>query len=90
MNNILEGNIEANFYEGMGCVGGCVGGPRAILDVEMGTKLVNKYGEYASYQNPAENPYVIELLHRLGIDDIDSLLKETDLFNRDIMGSTNK
>ena len=28
MNDILSGKTKANFFEGMGCVGGCVGGPR--------------------------------------------------------------
>lgn len=82
--DIMDGNIEANFYEGMGCVGGCVGGPRAILGVEQGTELVNDYGEKATYQHPAENPYVIELLHRLNLDSVESLLEETDLFSRNI------
>lgn len=82
--DIMAGNIEANFYEGMGCVGGCVGGPRAILGVEQGTELVNDYGDNATYQHPAENPYVIELLHRLNLDTIESLLEETDLFSRNI------
>lgn len=82
--DIMAGNIEANFYEGMGCVGGCVGGPRAVLGVEQGTELVNDYGEKATYQHPAENPYVIELLHRLKLDSVESLLEETDLFSRNI------
>ncbi len=82
--DILAGNIDANFYEGMGCVGGCVGGPRAVLGAEQGTQLVNEYGEKASYQHPAENPYVMELLHRLELDSVESLLEETDLFSRNI------
>jgi len=63
---------------------GCVGGPRSILGVEQGTELVNDYGEKATYVHPAENPYVIELLHRLNLDSIESLLEETDLFSRNI------
>lgn len=82
--DIQAGKIDANFYEGMGCVGGCVGGPRSILGKEQGTELVNEYGEKASYKHPAENPYVIELLHRLNLDSIESLLEETDLFSRNI------
>lgn len=82
--DIMDGKIEANFYEGMGCKGGCVGGPRSILGVEQGTELVNDYGEKATYLHPAENPYVIELLHRLNLDSIESLLEETDLFSRNI------
>ena len=80
--SILEGKDDANFYEGMGCVGGCVGGPRAIVKAEEGTKAVNEYGDKATYQHPVENPYVIELLHRLGFDTVESLLEETDLFTR--------
>jgi hypothetical protein len=35
---LQEGKVEANFLEGMGCVGGCVGGPKAILNREEGSK----------------------------------------------------
>lgn len=80
--SILDGKDEANFYEGMGCVGGCVGGPRAIVKAEEGTRAVENYGNEAPYQHPVENPYVIELLHRLGFDTVESLLEETDLFTR--------
>ena len=30
--DIENGKTKANFYEGMGCVGGCVGGPKIIED----------------------------------------------------------
>lgn len=79
---LMDGKMDANFYEGMGCRGGCVGGPRAITSVEEGTKAVNQYGEEAVYQHPAENPYVIELLQRLGFDTIESLLENSDIFTR--------
>jgi iron only hydrogenase large subunit-like protein len=79
---LMDGKRDANFYEGMGCKGGCVGGPKSVTSVEAGTKAVNKYGEDAQYQNPVENPYVIELLHRLGFDTIESLLEESDIFTR--------
>ncbi|MFA9377892.1 MAG: [Fe-Fe] hydrogenase large subunit C-terminal domain-containing protein [Lachnotalea sp.] len=80
--DLTEGKTEANFYEGMGCKGGCVGGPKSITSVEEGTKAVNIYGEESPYQNPVENPYVIELLHRLGFDTIESLLDRSDIFTR--------
>ncbi|WP_099468157.1 [Fe-Fe] hydrogenase large subunit C-terminal domain-containing protein [Konateibacter massiliensis] len=82
MTELMEGKTNANFYEGMGCRGGCVGGPRSITSVEEGTKAVNEYAEAATYQHPAENPYVIELLHRLGFDTIESLLENSDIFTR--------
>ncbi len=82
LNNILEGKVEGNFFEGMGCVGGCVGGPRAIIDRQEGKKHVDSYGNEAKYDTPIDNPYVIELLHRLGFDSVESLLEDNELFTR--------
>lgn len=82
LNNIKEGKIEANFLEGMGCVGGCVGGPKRIIEMEKGTEYVNKYGEQAVFKTPVDNPYVIELLKRLGYDTIESLLETDNMFIR--------
>lgn len=83
LNKVLSGEIKANFIEGMGCVGGCVGGPKAILSKEEGTKHVNRYGSEAIYGTPAENPYVMELLQRLGYDTIESLLEKDRMFTRE-------
>lgn len=82
INELLEGKSDANFYEGMGCRGGCVGGPKSVTNVIEGTKAVNTYGDAAPYQNPAENPYVIELLQRLEFDTIESLLEHSEIFAR--------
>lgn len=83
MQDILNGKLDGNFFEGMGCVGGCVGGPRAMLDREQGRDNVNAYGDRAPYQTPTTNPFVIELLHQLGFDTIESLLEHSDIFTRD-------
>lgn len=82
INELLAGNIDANFYEGMGCVGGCVGGPKAIIDRELGRANVNEYGDTATYPTPIDNPYVIELLHRLGFDTLESLIEDSEIFTR--------
>jgi iron only hydrogenase large subunit-like protein len=82
INALLAGNTDANFFEGMGCVGGCVGGPRAIIDKETGRQNVEKYGLAAPYQTPIDNPYVVELLHRLGLETVESLLEKSDIFTR--------
>lgn len=82
LNALKGGNITANFLEGMGCVGGCVGGPKAILNREEGRTNVNKYGSQAIYTTPIDNPYVIDLLHRLGFDTVESLLEHSDIFTR--------
>jgi len=83
INDIMAGNITANFYEGMGCVGGCVGGPRVLIPREEGRKHVEEYGKEAPFPTPIDNPYVIELLHRLGLDTVESLLEKSDIFTRD-------
>lgn len=41
LQNIHEGKIAAHFIEGMGCKGGCVGGPKVLIPVEEGTKAVD-------------------------------------------------
>ncbi len=82
MNALLEGRQEANFYEGMGCVGGCVGGPRSVTGAGKGTPLVDAYADSSAYQIPIENPYVIELLRRLGVNSVEELLDNTEIFTR--------
>ena len=81
--DILSGNSDANFFEGMGCVGGCVGGPKVLIPHEEGLVHVEEYGNTAPFQTPIDNPYVIELLHRLGLDTVESLLEKSDIFTRD-------
>ena len=83
IDKIKNGEIEANFFEGMGCVGGCVGGPRAILPKEEGKAHVDEYGDAAKFKTPMENPHVLELLHRLGFDTVEELLTKSDIFVRE-------
>jgi iron only hydrogenase large subunit-like protein len=85
MQSLKDGEIDANFIEGMGCVGGCVGGPKAILDREEGKTNVNEYGSLAQHVTPIDNPYVIELLNRLGLTKVEELITEDSLFSRDFL-----
>ena len=70
--SILNNEIEANFYEGMGCVGGCVGGPSAIFRWKKG-KAVLAYGREAEKRTPADNLAVLTLLKAVGFQEIDQL-----------------
>lgn len=79
---IRRGELHANFFEGMGCVGGCVGGPRAILNREEGAANVDRYGDEAPYATPLDNPYVLELLQRLGFSTVEEFLTQSSLFDR--------
>lgn len=83
LSELSSGNADANFYEGMGCVGGCVGGPKAILPVLEGTINVDRYGYEAQYATPVNNPYVLELLHRLGFETIHGLVENSPIFTRE-------
>ncbi|MBM6731753.1 [Fe-Fe] hydrogenase large subunit C-terminal domain-containing protein [Megasphaera stantonii] len=84
INDILAGNRGGNFFEGMGCKGGCVGGPRAMISKEEGKKQVQAYGNEALYKTPAENPYVIELLKKLGFSTVEEFLENSRLYDRDM------
>lgn len=79
---ILRKEAEGNFFEGMACNGGCVGGPRVMVPKEEGREHVNRYGEEAIYQTPLENPYVKELLERLGFTDVMDFLEKSELLVR--------
>ena len=65
LDSIKSGKLYANFIEGMGCEGGCVGGPRANLDAKEGRQCVEEYGHRASFTNPIDNINVRQLLKYL-------------------------
>ena len=50
LNKIKLGNKDYNFIEGMGCVGGCVGGPCALSHETRDKMLIDKYGKSAQAQ----------------------------------------
>lgn len=83
LESISVGKLSANFLEGMGCVGGCVGGPRVMIDPADGTLNVDAYGRQAAYNTPVDNPYTFEFLRRLGFDSVESLLENGNMFIRD-------
>lgn len=82
LKEISEGRVDANFIEGMGCVGGCVGGPKSLIDKELARAAVNEYGDEARIKTPADNPYVLELLRRLGYETVEALLDRDSNFTR--------
>lgn len=82
LNDLKEGKLTGNFLEGMGCVGGCVGGPKALIGREEGRDNVNEYAGLAGRQTPVDNPYLMDLLNRLGLSSVEALLEETELFTR--------
>ena len=84
LQDILEGNVKGNFFEGMACEGGCVGGPKRNLDKDKGTECVDHYVEEASYRTPGENPYAMDLIQRLGYKTVEDFVKNSQILTREI------
>ncbi|MBB5335789.1 [Fe-Fe] hydrogenase large subunit C-terminal domain-containing protein [Pectinatus brassicae] len=84
MEDLITHKTTANFFEGMGCVGGCVGGPKSLIQKETARDYVNDYGQKSLYKTPLDNPYVLELLKRLDFTTLDDLLSDTSFFMRKI------
>ncbi len=48
-----------------------------------GKRNVETYGEEAPYKTPLDNPYVMELLHRLGFKNMEEFVEKSDMFTRE-------
>ncbi|KUO73931.1 MAG: iron hydrogenase [Clostridia bacterium BRH_c25] len=72
-------NIDANFIEGMGCPGGCVGGPRTNIDALKAAKLVNDFGEDSFILTPFDNLNVMKILKQLGINSIEEIMQNEEI-----------
>jgi len=70
---------ESNFIEGMGCAGGCVGGPRTNIDVEKATKLVNDFGEDSYILTPFDNLNVMKILKQLGVNSVEEIIQNDEI-----------
>lgn len=77
--------IEANFIEGMGCVGGCVGGPKALLSVSEGTEHVNSVAYSSEIKVPIHSSCMDVILEKIDIYSIDDFKdsNKTEIFHRD-------
>lgn len=82
LDTIREDTNEFNFIEGMGCKGGCVGGPKSLINRNLAKDKVVEYAKKAHYETPLDNPYVLELLYLLGIDTIEKLILDHEIFTR--------
>lgn len=82
LDNLSNGmNIDANFVEGMGCKGGCVGGPRTNIDVEKATDNVNRFGEDSLIMTPFDNLNVMKILKQLGVTSIKDIVDKEEIYN---------
>lgn len=67
----LNKQLDANFIEGMGCKGGCVGGPKALIPSEKGKEQVDNYAFDSPIKVPLHSAVLDDVLKTIGIDSID-------------------
>lgn len=72
LNKVQSGELKANFIEGMGCVGGCVGGPKRIVDPSIGKKHVDEVAYNSPIKVATHSHTMDEVLLRLGINSLES------------------
>lgn len=82
LERIESEGTEYNFFEGMGCKGGCIGGPKVLQPSDETQKSVESYAAEAKFSTPIDNPYVIDLLYRLGFETVEDFLENCDILNR--------
>lgn len=71
LNKALNKEIDARFMEGMGCVGGCVGGPKALISKERGRELLDEFAFASEIQVPTNSETMKVMLSKIGIDSLD-------------------
>lgn len=79
LDKIKHGDVTANFVEGMGCVGGCVGGPKAIIDPSEGKKSVNHFAESSSIKVSVDSKCMTDILKKININSIEDFNDENKI-----------
>ncbi|MGG5460322.1 [Fe-Fe] hydrogenase large subunit C-terminal domain-containing protein [Clostridium sp. B9] len=85
LTNLQNGEINATFIEGMGCIGGCVGGPKRIVDASIGKKCVDKVAYDSPIKVATHSHTMDEVLSRLGINSLKSFeeKEKIEIFERE-------
>lgn len=68
LDKIKQGQLDANFIEGMACKGGCVGGPGRLRETCQTINFVNAFSAAATAESPVENPNVYSILSYVSQD----------------------
>ena len=66
------GEINANFIEGMGCLGGCIGGPKALIPKENGKISVDVVAYDSPIKIATHSNVLDEVLGKIGIDSLEN------------------
>ncbi|SHF11039.1 [Fe-Fe] hydrogenase large subunit C-terminal domain-containing protein [Clostridium fallax] len=71
-----KGEINANFIEGMGCIGGCVGGPKALVSKELGKEAVDKVAFSSPIKVATHSEGMDKVLKKIGITSLNDFKEE--------------
>ena len=82
LTELETGKVGASFIEGMGCVGGCVGGPKAIIKKEEGRIAVDEVAYDSAIKIPVNSEVLTKILDVLEISDINELMEKGSMFER--------
>lgn len=67
LDKAMKGELDASFLEGMGCVGGCVGGPKILVPPDDAKKAVDKFAYDASIKVAVHSKILDDVLEKIGI-----------------------
>ena len=76
LNKVLQGEVKGTFLEGMGCVGGCVGGPKKIIPAEEGRKALDRCAEGSLIKVPTHSEGMDTILRDIGINSLEDFEDE--------------
>lgn len=65
LQQVGEGKLECNFIEGMGCQGGCVGGPGSLVNGKITSRLVQNFADQSMWKLATQNDKASELKEKL-------------------------
>lgn len=84
LNKALSGDIKANFIEGMGCIGGCVGGSKALISKEEGKISVDNLAYNSPIKIATHSSTMDEVLEKLNITSLKDFEEDakTEIFHR--------
>jgi len=85
LTKLKNSQLDANFIEGMGCVGGCVGGPKVIIPSEKGRDLLNKFADDSEVSVSLYNHWMKNILGKIDINSLEDFKDKgkTKIFSRD-------
>ncbi|MGL5616134.1 MAG: [Fe-Fe] hydrogenase large subunit C-terminal domain-containing protein [Sarcina sp.] len=70
LNKTLKGEMKASFIEGMGCVGGCVGGPKANIPKDKATENIDNFAKDSAIKVPVHSVILEDILKQIGINSL--------------------